>query len=167
MKIYFTIGDIKEFLNEQGLSWSGTIYNERKGERIATIKDFENTKFDTFKIEAANKNNKLTEVEVVINNFAFIIYNGSPAKVEIRKADKKDFSKEWVSFLLNKHEDDYGKVLHEYVKRNKKRIEEAKEQRLLEFKKNLDKEYEKEIDLFNELGNKAIKSLPKNNSVEI
>ena len=140
MKTIYTLKDIHDFLLQKGYpEWTYEVYDRHLGnKRKAKIEDF----FDEFGffehayMAFIDKRGNECCLEVHITDFKFATYkdesnvmgSGSTTYVD------KEYTKDWISFLLNVHGEQYAKSLLKYAKSNKQRIKDEAEEKIEKFR---------------------------------
>ncbi len=117
MNTFFTIKDIKEFLLSKGFpKWDGEI-DDRRDVRKASIEDFFD--YTTWMVFDSDPDFR-KYLKVSISDFEFCTFR---EESEIMGSGSttyhdKDFTKDWIQFLLNRYGKDYARNLVAYSEKH-------------------------------------------------
>jgi len=113
-KIYFTITDIKSFLNKMGYDWDEKIYLGSMCMTPNPDKHFNGMGFQKVRLYSREKD-ELREVNIAVSNtrFEFCAVQGFYGH-NIAGKSIRDLSCEWMKKLFMKNEEGYIEVVQQY-----------------------------------------------------
>ncbi len=174
MNTIYTLEDIRNFLMQKGYpEWNYEVYDRYLGnKRKAKIEDF----FDEFgffkhtNMAFTNKRGDECCLEVFITDFKFVTYkddsnvmsSGSTTYID------KEYTKDWIGFMLYAHREDYANALLKYAEKNKKRIKEEAEEKIEKFRLKTQAETKGPYTYYKDLEEtaKSVLSIVKNTEIE-
>ena len=156
-KSFFTIQDIKEFLLNNNINWTGFIYNDDNMSKTeASIEDFDYSEYSPMVMEIQNDHVRNSFVDMFITNFSFLTYTDDSKFMEngsFQSIDK-DLSTKWQNFLLKKYHSDYAEILFAWCIHNINEINTETADRIQLFTSEETKKANAEITKFNETAKK-------------
>lgn len=173
MKTIYTLENIHDFLLQKGYpEWTYEVYDRHLGnKRKARIEDF----FDEFGffehayMAFINKRGDECCLEVYITDFKFATYkdesnimgSGSTTYVD------KEYTKDWINFLIYSHGEEYAKSLLKHAENNKQRIKEEAEEKIEKFRLKTQAEAKGPYTYYRDLEQKAKSALSLEDATEI
>lgn len=173
MKTIYTLEDIHDFLLQKGYSeWTYEIYDRHLGnKRKAKIEDFfdELGFFEHAYMAVINKRGYECCLEVHITDFKFETYkdesnvmgSGSTTYID------KEYTKDWIDYLLHVHGEEYAKALLKYAENNKQRIKEEVEEKIENFRLKTQAQAKGPYMYYRDLEQKAKSILPVGENVGV
>ena len=132
------INEIKEFLKQNGLNWSGEISTALNQDFYkAKEEDFKDVDIIDFLITFDNQEYMAISIELDLAKFTilgesvacgFDKYAGNNLKNK-KLCEERDLSQDWVKFQLRKNGLIYATTLRSYCEKNKNRIERSYEEK--------------------------------------
>ena len=171
MEIEFKLKEIHDFLLERGFpEWNYEVYDRRTGEkRKSTIEDFDYTgRYSTTELAFVDKRGNDCNLTVYVSDFKFITYRdesnqmGSGSTTYVHK----DFSKNWIDYMLQVHGIEYASKLLNYSQKQRKDIEEALYKKVDAYKNKVYNERKEEVEHYYELSLKAYNYLTESDAVD-
>lgn len=172
MKTAFTLKDIHDFLLERGYpEWNYEVYDRKTGEkRKATLEDFDYSgRYSTTDLAFTDKHGNDCNLEIYVTDFAFLTYRDEPNIMGSGSTtyDHKDFSNDWINFLLYTHEEEYAKKLLKYAEQNKQRIKKEAEDKIEKFRWKTQQEVKGPYMRYKDLESKAKMILTVGDIIEV
>ena len=160
----FNSNDINEFLVAAGYpEWNGEVCDKETGEkRLATKQDFNYSGKNSSTTLAFNFHGNTEVKDMKITDFQFITYSYDSNIMESGETQRvdKDFSTQWIQFLLKNHGKVYAKQLFDWSISNMSKIEKTKKDAISQFIKQENEKYSHQLDYFNTLAEQSMKYLP-------
>ena len=157
---YFTLNDIKEFLKEYALNWTGQILDgETIKARTARIEDFNNHKPQTMLFYSSTE--ILFDKDLIIDNFELIIHIEPLSNNETVNADHY-LNNKWIKFLLEKYKKSYAIPFYKWIINQLIKIKLGLKQNFKTLEKEEQHRINKEIDYYENLSYLAMRYMSYN-----
>ncbi len=147
---FYTLENIKEFLNKHGYKWTGKLYNAS----FQNVKDASPEDFNEAKLLVMEGRNGIYDKKIFISNYQFITFEDHPMIDE-------DLSHEWCLFLLSKYGKDYAKHVFNWSVENMTEIKKDAKEKIESYSKDINAKSQQRIDYFDNFAQSSLKYISK------